>query len=83
MGGDQPFWGLRFDKVTVVVSDAEDQVFLNLVAPTPYPALNYPASATVKTAHGYGVQWVREALGVEPEVIDVSAMRDAGPAKIG
>jgi hypothetical protein len=56
---------------------------MTLNAPTPYPNLNYAASTILRAAQGYGIQWVRETMKVEPEVIDVSALRQAGPAKVG
>lgn len=74
---------ISVSKVTVIISDGEDQVVMTLKAPTPYPNLNYAAQATLRAAQGHGIQWVRETMKVEPEVIDVSALRQAGPAKVG
>lgn len=74
---------LKFSKVTILLTDGEDLVSLKLDLPTTRPALEDPAVAAISVAQGYGVQWVREALGVEPEVVDVSALRQAQAAKIG
>ena len=74
---------LKFVKVTVLLTDGEDLVSLKLDLPTATPALGGPVKAAINVAQGYGVQWVREALGVEPEVVDVSALRLAQAAKIG
>ncbi len=74
---------LRFNKVEVLLTDREDEVCFTLDLPTASPVFKDPVVATLKAAQGYGVRWVRESLGVEPEVNDVSALRGAGPAKIG
>lgn len=64
---------LKVKKVTVVVRSGPDHISIELDAPTPFPTVGYEPSAVIETAHGYGAQWCREVLGIEPEVIWVNA----------
>ncbi len=58
-------------KVVVLVNLlGTDEVIITLDGPTPYPAMGYDGTAKIFVASGYGVQWCRDVLGVEPEVVD-------------
>ena len=62
---------LDIKRVTVLITNSgPDKIGLELNAPTPFPEMNYGASADIHARHGYGVEWCRKALGVEPEIID-------------
>lgn len=61
---------LKVSKVTVVVSSGSDKVILMLEEETPYPEAKWPGSATIDARQGYGAEWCRKVLNIEPEVID-------------
>jgi len=54
-----------------------DKVILSLCGSKPFPLMGYDGTATIDVQAGYGVEWCRTVLGVEPEVIPV------GDGKIG
>lgn len=58
----------KVKKVMVIIRRGTDHISLELDAPTPFPAMKYEASAVIEAAHGYGEQWCREVLGMDPEV---------------
>lgn len=48
-----------------------DKVSLTLDGPSPFPTMGYEGHADIEVRAGYGVEWCRTALGVEPdEIID-------------
>jgi hypothetical protein len=61
---------LNVKKVTVMTGlHGPDQVDLLLDMPPAFPECGYDGVASIKTRQGYGIQWCRENLGIEPEVI--------------
>jgi hypothetical protein len=60
---------LKVRKALLIESMGADQLDLYLESPSPFPNLGDAGTATIRTAKGYGAQWCRENLGVEPEVI--------------
>ena len=62
---------LNVKQVEVIIQNSgTDRVSIELEGETPFPELGYPGYANVEVRHGYGVEWCRKALGVEPKVID-------------
>ena len=57
-------------KVTVLLTYGTDQITLTLDGPTPFPEMKYELQARIEARQGYGAQWVRENLGVEPKIIE-------------
>jgi hypothetical protein len=63
---------LKARKVVLVVSkDGTDRLNIQLDMPTPFPEMKYPGTFTLEVRKGYGTQWCRENLGIEPEILDV------------
>ena len=62
---------LKVKRATVLLSKhSSDHINLELDMPTPFPTMGYPAHATIQAEAGCGVQWVKDNLGMEAEVID-------------
>ena len=47
-----------------------DIINIHTELPTAHPEMKYPVTFQTEARKGYGVQWCREVLGFEPEVID-------------
>ncbi len=60
---------LKIIKASVLYGNGTDKIYIEIEAPTQFPALGYPAAIKVETAHGYGVEWVKEVFGVDAEII--------------
>jgi len=61
---------LTVTRVTVVTGPGhQDRICLDLDLPSPYPTMNYPASAQIEATCGYGKTWCKANLGIDPEVI--------------
>ena len=63
---------LKVLKAVVIQSGGTDKITLHLDAPTPFPEMDYEAIAHVEARQGYGPEWCRTVLGVDPEVIKTS-----------
>ena len=58
------------DRVVVIERRAHaDDIIITLDGPTTFPKLNYPLSITVQARRGFGAQWVRDNLAIEPIVV--------------
>lgn len=58
-------------KVVVMINlPGTDEVHITLDGPTPFPACGYDGFAKIHVASGYGIEWCRTVLRVEPEVLD-------------
>jgi len=57
-------------KVVVLLTHGTDKISIDLDGPTPFPEMQYALHANIDARAGYGVQWVRDNLGITPEVID-------------
>lgn len=67
---------LRVKSASVLIDSGPDKITLNLDYPSTFVV--YPdecAIARIEATKGTGIQWVRETLGLEPEVIDVGGRR--------
>lgn len=64
---------LPVKKITVLVNTGNtDTVYFSLDASTPYPNMGYEANAKMDARSGYGVEWVRQTFGRDPdEIIDL------------
>jgi len=47
------------------------EVHILLDMPMPFPECGYEGNAKITVRAGYGVQWCKENLGVDPEVLDI------------
>lgn len=47
----------------------EDQIHITLDLPTTHPACGYEPCAKICVCAGYGIEWCRTNLGIEPEEI--------------
>jgi hypothetical protein len=61
---------LKVKSATVITGIGTDKVSLRLEHSSPFPAMQYEAFATIETASGYGAEWVRYELGIEPKIIN-------------
>jgi hypothetical protein len=66
---------LKYKRVSVLIgTPGTDRVMITLEGPTPFPEMGYDGGANIEVRKGYGVEWCRAALGIEPdEIIDASA----------
>jgi len=48
-----------------------DTIWFELDVPTACPIMGYAPCAKMEAQAGYGIQWVRENFGIEPEIIDM------------
>lgn len=59
-------------RATVIVrSRFADVINLELEGSSTFPSQGYPLTATIGAAHEFGAAWVRENIGIEPEVINL------------
>lgn len=65
---------LDVDAITVLrVKDQTDQIFIHFKGPPPYPKwIARSPILSMNVAEGSGVDYVRQAFGMEPEVISRS-----------
>lgn len=65
---------LDVDAITVLrVKDQTDQIFIHFKGPSPYPKwIARSPILSMNVAEGSGVDYVRQAFGMEPEVISRS-----------
>jgi len=63
-------WGIK--RVCVVVGQGTDTIQMELDGPTTFPAVKYPLFLRTEAQRGCGVQWVKDNLGVDPEVAERS-----------
>lgn len=56
--------------VVLIGRPGPDTITLTLDAPTPFPEMGYDAQMRIEARKGYGIQWCKEVLQLEPEVID-------------
>ena len=64
--------GYKVERVVVATGRVTDRITFTLSGPSPFPEMRYPLSCSIDARCGYGTSWVRENLGVEPEVIHIS-----------
>lgn len=60
---------LKILAATVLMGDGTDQIFLHLDHPTAFPEMKYAPMATLQARQGFGVEWCRKVLGLEPETV--------------
>ena len=63
---------LKIKKAKVLITDGTDIINLYLDADTAFPEMKYEPVMKMEARKGYGVEYCREKLGFEPEIIDVS-----------
>lgn len=64
---------LNYFKVSVLINrrTGPDLIYIRLKDKTAFPNLpDCQATATIETQKGLGVDWCRNVLGVEPEIVD-------------
>jgi hypothetical protein len=67
---------LKVKKATVYTGLGPDKVILILDAKQSFPSFSdSEPKATIETAAGYGRDWVRSQLGIEPQLISLSNLR--------
>lgn len=54
-------------RITVIQGRGPDIIDIELDLASPFPQMQYPATAKFECAAGYGVAWCREVLGLEPD----------------
>jgi hypothetical protein len=60
---------LEIKSATVAISSGTDHISLMVDLPTTFPELKYPTFIKIDARHGYGEQYCKEILGIEPKVI--------------
>ena len=67
---------LKVKNATVYTGLGPDKVILTLEAKRSFPSFSdSEPKATIETAAGYGRDWVRSQLGIEPELISLGSLR--------
>lgn len=46
-----------------------DQISFQIDAETPFPEMECEPTVTIQARQGYGAEWCRNVLGIDPEVI--------------
>lgn len=62
-------------KVTVVQESGTDTIVIVLDGPPTMPAMGYRLQVKTEASHGFGPQWVKDNLGIDPEVIVVPSAK--------
>jgi hypothetical protein len=67
---------LKVLKAAVITGRGTDKIQLTLDHETPFPqvltsGLDYGCHANLEAQAGYGTDWVRKVLGMEPEIINI------------
>ena len=62
---------LNVTKAVVIYTSGTDTIimWLDTPSPFPFPELATPVTVTLEARKGYGVEWCRTVLGIEPQVI--------------
>jgi len=55
--------------VVIVSAYSVDTIVIHTTLPTSFPEMKCPTCFTVHARAGSGAQWVRDVIGVEPEVV--------------
>lgn len=58
-------------KIVIHTGEGEDLIYLELDMPTPFPELKDSGIAKITARKGYGVEWCRSNLHIEPEIISI------------
>lgn len=61
---------IKIYNVTIVSGSGEDTILFDIESKTAHPECGYVPNGKIYARKGYGVQWCRENLGVEPRVIN-------------
>jgi len=63
---------LKINRCSVLCTeDGTDIIFLYPDIESPFPEMKYPAAIEMQARKGYGVEYCKKVLGLEPEVINV------------
>lgn len=65
---------LPVKRVSIVTGRGMDRIAIFLNLPTSFPVMNYECCVDMQAQQGYGVTWVRDNLGIEPEVTTLLAI---------
>jgi len=62
---------IEITKIQVIHDQGPDIVFVTTTMPAPFPSGSLPSPLTMRfeTKPGYGVSYVRQMFGIQPEVI--------------
>ena len=66
---------LKVVKATLVTYNHLDTLYLEIEAPTTFPEIGGPPQVQIQAREGYGAEWCRQVLKLDPEVIDVAALQ--------
>ena len=66
---ENPVLDFKIISVVIVTGHGADKLSIKVEAPTSFPKLGYETFLNTDAQKGYGVQWCREVLGVEPRVV--------------
>ena len=61
---------LDITSAMVVVGCGTDLISLGVDLPTAFPEMKYPTYISISARHGYGEQYCKEILGIEPKVVN-------------
>lgn len=65
---------LKVLKAIVLTGRGTDRISIELDAPQSFPGTTYPSYINVEALSGYGAEWCRTVLGLEPEVINAGGV---------
>ncbi len=65
------FGRFYIDKISVVLTNDNDLIQLELIVPNTFPSKPKLTSiATVETEHDHGARWVKECFDIDPTIIN-------------
>ena len=65
-----PIIEIKVRKVSVLIKSGTDSVSIFPEWETPFPDMGYPPVLTMEVKKGYGIEYCRRVIGIEPEVIE-------------
>ena len=69
---------LKVKSVQLLTGRGQDEVCLNFddSVPTPYPACGYEGGANIRCQAHHGMQWCKDALGLDESDVEVIQVSD-------
>ena len=65
----ETFLSVKIKKVTLLITSSTDRIMITLDEETAFPEMKYPPHLVMEARHGYGLEYCRRVLKLEPEVI--------------
>ena len=62
---------VKLKSVSVILTSGTDIVRMYLDEPSSFPIMEYDTAIKIECQKDYGIEYCRNVLGLEPEIIDV------------